>query len=520
MIKKVLILMFFLSFFILILEANANNGFNPSLIISDAEILDNQTMTLHEIQSFLDTKNSFLANYSCPDANGIVRRASEIIYNASTKNYDCDNVPLSANPTEQEKSQKCKKITINPKFLLVLLQKEQSLIEATSPTQSRLDWATGYGCPDGGGCNVRWKGFGKQVNSAALQFFDYMINPNNYTYQNGRSYTFSNPYSTTVKNATTVTIGNNATAALYNYTPHVYNGNYNFYNIWQRYFTRLYPDGSLVQAKGENTVWLIQHGKKRAFLSKGALTSRFDINKVIPINSSDLDKYETGAPIKFAQYSFLRSPKGTVFLLVDDKKHGFVNQEALRKVGVNPEEIINATWDEINVYSDGKHITPTSTYLFGALLQNKKTGGVYWVIDGTKAALTDPIYLKTRFIGKKIAPVSSEELDRFSTISPVIFTNGELLKTAGKPGVYIIVDGYRRPFSSGEIFEKLGYKWSNIITVPEKILLTFPLGTAVAETGLVSKSASTTNQVVSEMTISPDQNSSTTTSDKATTTNP
>jgi len=45
---------------------------------------------------------------------------------------------------------------------------EQSLIEEESPTQRQLDWATGYGCPDGGSCNPRWQGFGNK--SIALHY--------------------------------------------------------------------------------------------------------------------------------------------------------------------------------------------------------------------------------------------------------------------------------------------------------------------------------------------------------------
>ena len=76
-------------------------------------------------------------------------------------------------------------------------------------------------------------------------------------------------------------------------------------------------------------------------MSRGALTSRFDANKIVQVGQADLDKFPTGTSIKFAQYSLVRSPRGTVFLLVDDKKRGFTSQEALRKIGVNPEDLIS-----------------------------------------------------------------------------------------------------------------------------------------------------------------------------------
>jgi len=480
--KKIYLLYILFFIFGLIYGAETRaEGFDPNNIISDLEILDYSSMNLNDIQKFLEAKGSYLANYSAPDAYGAVRKASEIIYNAAANNYDCDGAVLSDNPTEAERAQKCRKIFISPKFILVLLQKEQSLIEDASPSQGHLDWAAGYGCPDSGGCNERWRGFGKQVNSAALQFRDYLDHPQYYTYKVGGSYIFTNPYGTISKEPITVTPVNQATAALYNYTPHVYNGNYNFYKIWQRYFTKIYPDGSLLQAQGEAGVWLLQNGLKRPFMSKSALVSRYDINKIIAVNKSDLDKYNTGAPIKFPQYSLIKSPRGTIFLLVDDKKRGFTTMAAFRKMGFNPTEVVSADWEDINAYLDGAPITATSTYPTGALLQNKQTGGVYYVFAGTKAPLTDKIFLTTKFKNKKIIKASPAELEQYQTIGPVLFDDGELLKTPDSPYAYVISGGQKLLIASDEIFKALGYKKENLIIVPPKVLYLYNAGAPITE---------------------------------------
>jgi len=440
--------------------------FNPNNIITDEEILDSNSMSLEDIRNFLNDKGGYISKNMFKDYSGKLMTTAEIIYNAAN-NFDCDGVrDLSPNPTITEKRVKCKPVTINPKFLMVLLQKEQSLITETNPTQRQLDWACGYGCPDGASCNNRWTGIGKQINSASLQFYDYVKNPQNYGYKAGNTYTMSN----TGKPPTVVTIENNATAGLYNYTPHVYNGNFNFFNLWMKYFSRNYPNGTLMQAKGEPGVWIIQNGKKRPFLSRGALTSRYDINKVITVGKSILDSYPKGQGIKFPQYAVVRSPRGTIFLIVDDKKRGFADGEAFRKVGINPEEVVNASWDDINAYEDGAVITATSTYPTGALLQDKKTGGIYWVVDGTKAPLWDAVLLKTKFKNKRITPVDPGKLASYPTVQPTIFGDGELIKPNNSPAVFVIDQNKRRLITSGELFESMGYKWDNIIAVTPKIL--------------------------------------------------
>ena len=146
--------------------------FDPNFIISDAEILDSGAMGLADIQQFLESHGSYLAKYRGEDYYGTVRSAAEIIYNAATNGYDCSGVAVDNPQDLAEAKAKCVKTSINPRFLLVLLQKEQSLIDDPSPKASQLDWAMGYGCPDGAACSERWRGFGKQVNAAALQFYD------------------------------------------------------------------------------------------------------------------------------------------------------------------------------------------------------------------------------------------------------------------------------------------------------------------------------------------------------------
>jgi len=471
MIKKNSIIPILLFIFGLSLALPARADFDPNFIISDEDMLDASAMSLEEIKAFLQSKNSYLSNYSTMNCDGQIKTAAEIIYEAAN-NYDCEGITLSDKPTLAEKKQKCKPVTINPKMLLVLLQKEQSLIEDSEPTQRQLDWAVGYGCFDGQACNTRWQGLGKQLNSASLQFYDYVTRPNAYTYQAGKTYTVSNTGSTT----SIIKPVNNATAALYNYTPHVYNGNYNFHKLWGKYFTISYPNGSLLQAAGEPGVWLIRNGQKSPFTTKGALTSRYDLNKIIMVSKTDLDAYPKGAPIKFPQYSLVRSPSGSIYLLIDDKKRLIENENVFKQIGYNPEEVFDASWEDINSYTLGTPITASSTYITGALLQDKKTGGVYYVEDGIKAPLWDASLLKTKFKKMAVVPVESAKLDSYQTTSPVLFNDGEILKSSASPAVYIIENGKKRPFISGQVFEDLGYKWENIITVSPKLLALYDLG--------------------------------------------
>ena len=453
--------------------------FNPSHIIDDAEMFDTKSLTTSDIQQFLVSKNSFLATYSTLNAYGTLKSAAEIIYDASNNNYDCSNIDLGDSPSEATRATKCQKIsTINPKFLIALLQKESSLIENTAPIQARLDWATGYGCPDGNACNPYYKGLGKQINSAALQFLAYMTEHERYPYKISQTYVFTNPYNGYCSDLiTTVTPENKATAALYNYTPHVYNGNYNFFILYKKYFpkgTKNYPDGTLLQVKGEAGVWLLQNGQKRPFTSYSALISRFDPKKIVVTDSSSLSSYTKGDSIKFPNYSLIQLPTGGIYLLVDNEKRPIVSKDIFKKIGFNAEEIINANEEELNSYTEGKIITATSTYPTGKLLRDPKSGGVFYVESGYKYPVTDKVLLSTKFKEKKIVKSTTIELNKYIKGSPVLFGDGELLSSVSSQTVYLISQGRKRPFSSGDIFEKMGYKFSNVINVSPQFLALYP----------------------------------------------
>lgn len=198
--------------------------FNPNELISDADFINYNSMTVEEIQTFLSSKGSFLANFS--ENN---RSAGQIIWDASHGYGDASG---SINGIVINSSTG----TVSPKVILTTLQKEQSLISRTSdPEVSITNKAMGYACPDSKPCNPTYSGFTKQVENGAWQLrynYERASGKNFSDYQVGQSAIFLNE-----NNSYNVAFNNRATAALYRYTPHIYNGNYNFWKNHQAWFT-------------------------------------------------------------------------------------------------------------------------------------------------------------------------------------------------------------------------------------------------------------------------------------------
>lgn len=422
--------------------------FDPSFIITNSDIEDFESMSLKEIQDFLKSLNSFLSLYVTEDAYGTVRSAAEIIYNAARTHY------------------------INPKWIITTLQKEQSLVTAQeTPIQDRLDWAMGYAvcdsCSKDDPAIQKFRGFGKQVDRAAARTRQYLITPHAFNFKAGGTYTISGE---------TVTIKNQATAALYIYTPHLH-GNLNFWRIWSRWFSTYYPNGTLVQVAGEPGVWLIEDGRKRAITSKAVLVSRFDPSAIVTVSPTDIASYPRGFDIKFPNYTLVQeSSTGIKYLLVNDQKKSFENEEVFRRLGFNPDEVEIATNSELALYKEGSTITLTSAYPLGQLIQDTSSGGVYFVQDGVKHPIVSREIMKHNFPLHTIIKGDPATLQGFQTGQKVIFKDGKLIKSSDSPVVYVISEGKKREIANEETFLRLGYRWNDIIT-------TTPEALAIHQTG-------------------------------------
>lgn len=228
-------------------------GFNPGMIISDAEFTNAAAMSQRDIQAFLDTWGK-----GCrPGEGGAV---------ACLKDYRTDSATMPASASCPRKREGGRDLAaseiiartaracgINPQVLLVTLQKEQGLITASSGTlrAESYAWATGYGCPDGTNCDRRFAGFDTQVYQAAAQWKRYMNEPGAFAIRAGRTNEIRHGPDPGC-GAQAVRVANAATAALYNYTPYVPNadalngyfegcgaqgaGNLRFYQYYRAWF--------------------------------------------------------------------------------------------------------------------------------------------------------------------------------------------------------------------------------------------------------------------------------------------
>jgi len=207
---------------------------NSLLVTTDFIYKSDKAMTESEIQTFLTNKKSVLKDtikiYAINSSGnaydtGRSVKPSNVIYNAA-------------------KNEK-----INPKVILVMLQKESSLITSTDSNVNRrgFHYAMGYGATDGGDITT-YTGFDKQVQLASKWMYTKWLNDSEMlvykTVNGGKSKTIDG---VTYKGE--IYVDTYPAWVLYTYTPHVIDyslaptiggGNYLFLQVFDGWWSSWY----------------------------------------------------------------------------------------------------------------------------------------------------------------------------------------------------------------------------------------------------------------------------------------
>lgn len=197
--------------------------FNPGAIISNAEFYDENAMTEAEIQAFLNAKIPNCTNGKCLNVlrQDTVSRAATVIDPLKPGSPAlCSAYTGGTGETAARIIFKVQKACrVSAKAILVTLQKEQGLITATAPSDSKLRIAMGMGCPDTARCDSFYFGFFNQVYYGSSQLRRYSSPASMYYRAPGTSASIGYHPNATC-GSSRVVIANVATNALYRYTPY------------------------------------------------------------------------------------------------------------------------------------------------------------------------------------------------------------------------------------------------------------------------------------------------------------
>lgn len=295
--------------------------FQPGNIISDTVFFDPGTMTVSQVQAFLNTKGA-----ACTAGSPACLKDIRVTTSAKAADAYCAGYVGGRSETAAQLivgvANSC---GINPKVLLVLLEKEQSLVTRTRPTWRSYEAATGYACPDDGTCNPEHAGLFNQVYMAGRAYIRYGDPAYGTAYKAGRTVDILyNP--NRACGSSPVYIENQATAGLYAYTPYQPNaaalanlygtgdacsayGNRNFWRLFTDWFGSTQGGGFLVRTASNPTVYLISGSMKHPVPTEALLSTYAPLGPVGYVSDAYLSRRTTGRTVD----RWVRGPDGAIY---------------------------------------------------------------------------------------------------------------------------------------------------------------------------------------------------------------
>ena len=403
--------------------APPGSAFDPGLIISDSVFFDFGAMTLDQIQSFLDSRvpNCRATDPALDCLKTYKSDIPEIPATLPGRVGPCSAIPAKQGATAAEiifaVANSC---GINPKVLIVTLQKEQGLVTSTRPTSYMYRAAMGYGCPDSDPaiCGKVYVGLFNQLYHAAKQFRWYGNPAGSFTYwKPGRTVTMR--YSPRANCGTTsFPLKSQATANLYYYTPYTPNaaalnnlygtgdacsayGNRNFWRFFHDWFGSPIGGGFLLKAEGTDTFLIVDNLRYRIPDPRLATALR-PLGPLGEISQGYLDSFIQSGDMT----QLVKAPDGSFNLLVDGIRYTVPNCDIARHFGSSCDAAVSLSTAQLNVFVDGGALTRVV----------ESAGSRFWIEDGKSRAVVDQLALTT--VGAQDVPVTKLALDQVIALTP------------------------------------------------------------------------------------------------------
>lgn len=475
-------------------SAAVASDFQAGNIISDALFYDGGSMSAGQVQSFLNA-----ARPSCRSGYTCLKNYGQATPNRSAVAGRC---AAYAGASLESAATIIAKVGaacgISQKVLIVMLEKEQSLITDDWPSDRQYRSAMGYGCPDTADCDTTYYGFFNQVYAAALQFKNYQANPTRWNHVAGRVNAVRyNPNAAC--GSSNVFIQNAATAGLYNYTPYQPNasalanlygsgdgcgayGNRNFWRLYTDWFGSTTGGGSLVRTTANANIYLVTDTRKYLIRDSLMLAAYAPLGPVTYVSQSYLDRYTTMQPAS----RIIRAPNGGIFFTDASIKLGFPTCDMVVDYGgaCNDNGWTQLTQAQIDAFVAGPVVTPVYATTAGAR---------YWVTGGTKREIADAQSQAEAGLSPVMMVLTEGGIEQMPSGAPIIRESGFVVNRGTSE--YTLISGGARLGIDPDTVNALGLKSRSTGALWSKSFYAVP-GSPSSFSGVVRANGSTTSVVL------------------------
>ena len=435
--------------------AAALNGsmFDPGLIISDSVFYDFGTMSVADIQRFLDGRVA--ACRAAADRPGCLKDYRLSTPGATGSPGRCESLPPKSNITAAELIYDVARACgINPRVILVKLQKEQGLVTSTDPSPRAYDFALGMDCPDSpSGCSAASAGFFWQLYKGVGQLNWYSNPAGSFTWLRPGT-VITRPYYPNRPScgSQSFTLRNKATAALYYYTPYVPNeaalanlystgdscssyGNRNFWRFFSDWFGSPIGGGFLLKAAKGDTFFIVDEVKYRV-PDEVLLSSLAPLGPIGEISKDYLDSFVTVGDMT----PLIRNANTDRYWFVDNgKRIRFATCDQVAAFGLNCGSAVTVTSTQFTALASAGEVT---NVVVGAASDR------YLVEAGQlREILNDASAAEASLPLTAASPIRREALNYLPVGKPIA-QNGSIVSNRETGALGVVSDGSFYPIDS------------------------------------------------------------------------
>lgn len=467
-----------------------DTSFDPNKLIDDKVFADTQTFGGAEgIQKFLQSKNSVLANTS-PEFLTKLKEPTVTMLKTALED------PHPSLPRLRTAAELIWDVAqssgMNPQVVLVTLQKEQGLVttrqnDDPARLQRALDFAMGFDCPDDTGCGALFPGFYYQlfgnVDATGNRYLGAAKSlMKSFNVPEGRGPVINGKVAKVgdiielgntlggydgVLERQTVMLQNRATAALYRYTPHVFNGNYNFQKYFSQWFK--YANGTIMKLANDTATYIIQNGSRLMLPQFVAQARGLDMTKIITVSPTEVESYPVGPVYGPADNTIVVvTGDAQKYVFIDNIKHP-VSDFVIGQRKLNVATTLTISPAESQLFTSGDVLTPSD----GTVIKAQSKPEVY-LVDGGKLKLYSAFTFNQRKAAKQVQLVSDGEVSTYPKQGFVAPLDGTLIKAQNDGAIFEVSQGVKHPFTAA-LFKNRGLSFKNVAALSPEEVASFPV---------------------------------------------
>jgi len=498
-------------------EASDARKYNAGKIIDDSIFTNTNSMSVDDIQRFLDskvtcdtwgaktselgggTRAQWMAARGISPPFKCINGYYENPNNGQT-NYGSNDIPSGAISAAQIIYNYSRQFGINPQVIIVTLQKENGLITDQWPTPKQYSEAMGFGCPDNvapgaPACDPSYGGFSAQVYEAARHFRGFFDNRAGWfiPFTTGVNYVRWSPNSSC--GGSNVNIENRATVALYSYTPYQPNdaaknaqygtgdacsayGNRNFYIYFNDWFGST-QYSSLVRTAENPTVFLVANGTKYPIGDMNTFSALAPMGEVTFVPQSYVDNLANGALMG----RVIRSSNGTVYYYDSGIKLPFGSCAQVADYGSSCGQSVLLEDSQLNRFANGPSMTNIVV---------TSSGKRFYVSGGVKREVYDDQSITQAGISNGVNVLSEGSVAALPYGNPVM-RNDVFVKDRQTGTIYLYTGGQKNA-----LHDSLQTTYASITTTKPLDTQSLNLMAQGTQIGGYIKSNAGTNYVLTE----------------------